>query len=418
VQLAQEHDAIEDGVPFISANRRRLVAPDTRSRVVGYLATAPTAAPGFRTDGEWVWPEALAAHARSRGAAPQEQLFEHMRQRSFLIPDHVPATLLERAAGAIHGPAVPDPRPDWDWIHLGGYADQSGPADVLLRIRSREDGSVAESSYTAAGWSASQSLRSQQTKRLDRRQYVEISGREAAALNDRLCISAHAARLTRARESEPVVGTPRFARVFDGESPAGTPWFSPHRQRIPEPDRRERIAAYLSGGRLVVRATGRMPDPMDPEGGSGLPLSYRTDGVWVWQESLAHYVLTRGVAPELEFLCHLEERGHRLPDSVAPEVVPIAGAVVKSGPPPRLPRPQLSYFWLPSGTIARSRGREPGGTETLREDLRWNPASVDQVWDQARLREVAPLHRAISEEEAVNFIDARWAAGVAVPPLD
>jgi hypothetical protein len=406
--LAQEHDAVEDGVAYISTYRRRLVAPDTRSRVVGYLATAPVAAPGFRTDGEWVWPESLADHARSLGAAPQDQLFEHMRQQWFLLPDAVSPTQLASAADACAGPAVADPAPAWDWVHLGGYLSPTAPPDVLLRVRSREDGSLAESRYQPTGWDTSHTLQAQQSRRIDQRQYVQISGREAAALNSRLGDRARDALLSRGRESEPDGGALRLARVYDGESPAGTPWFSPGRLRIPEPVRRERLAAYLMAGRLVLRVSDPMPDPMDAR--YRVPMSYRTDGCWVWQEALAHYLLTRGVAPELDLLCHIEERGYASPSGVPDGVVPVAAAVVKDGQPPRLARPAPSYWWETSGGIARSWG--PGDSDALREDLRWGRVSPERALGDGTGR------RAITEADAVAFIDARWAAGAAVPPLD
>jgi hypothetical protein len=416
--LAQDYDAVEYGVPYVSTHRRRIIAPDTRSRVAGYLTAAPEAVPGFRTDGVWVWSQVLADRART-GVAPQEQFYAHLRQRSFLLPDRIHPAVLAAAREAIHGPPTVDPAPHWDWIHLGGYtgSDASGYADAgrqldaLLRIRLREDGSVAESRYEPTGWDPghAQPRSDPPRRRVDRREFVEISGPEAAALNDRLCATAHAERVERARESMPVPGTLRLARLFDGESPAGTPWFSPARLRIPEPVRRERLAAYLLGGRLVVRVAGRSPDPLDPDQGEPVSLSYRTDGVWVWPESLAHYLRVRGVAPELEFLCHIEERGYRRPEEVPAEVVPIAGSVLKAGPSPRLPRPAVRYLWLHSGGIARVRGRAPGASDVLRDDLRWSESTVDMP---------TSAHRAITEADAVAFIDARWAAGDVLPPLD
>lgn len=410
--LAQEYDAEEQGVRFASTYRRRLVEPDTRSRVIGYLGTAPVVAPGHRTDGVWVWPESLADQARAAGVAPQDQFYEHLRKQSFLLPDQLSPQVLDRAAQAVHGPPTPDPAPPFEWIHLGDErtgADAGGEPPALLRIRLREDGSVAESRYEPTGWDPGHVLASAgpSRRRADGRRFVEITNRTAAALNDRLAGDAHAERRERGRESPPA--DLRLARLFDGESPAGTPWFSPNRLRIPEPSRRERIAAYLMGGRLVVRVSGRAADPMDPEHGKPIPLGYRTDGVWVWPESLAHYLRVRGVAPELEFLCHIEERGYRLPEDLPVELVPVAGAVVKAGPSPRLARPPVRYFWQPSGRIVRVRSRQPGGIDALRDDLRWRQSTMDQL---------ATAHRELSEAEAVAFIDARWAAGDIVPPLD
>src|SRR5262249_61380543 len=101
--LAQEFDATADGEPYLSPQRTRVNAPDLRARMVGYLATAPEAAPGIRTDGVWVGPEALAEQVRVQGARPQEQLFQHMRERGLLLPEqrsvHAPAEAAPGAAG-------------------------------------------------------------------------------------------------------------------------------------------------------------------------------------------------------------------------------------------------------------------------------------------------------------------------------
>ena len=306
--LAQEFDAVAAGRPFISANRRRIVAPDIRSRVYGYLATAPVAAPGFRTDGEWVWPDQLAEHLRTTGAAPQEQLYRHQRERYFLLPDTVPEESLREAARACASPAVPDPPPWQEWAYLAAYPESGGPPVELLRTFAREDGSLDVSQYYSHGWDKSylmQRVREGTTKLT----LATIADRPAAALNDELCSASHAYRLSAGRESQPGEGPLRLARVFDGQSPSGAPWFSPNRLRLPEPVRRRRIAAYLTAGRLVVRAAGRMADPLSGSDEPVVPLNYRTDGTWVWQEALAYYLLTRGAAPELEFLCHIEERG-------------------------------------------------------------------------------------------------------------
>jgi hypothetical protein len=158
-----------------------------------------------------------------------------------------------------------------------------------------------------------------------------------------------------------------------------------------------------------VRAAGGMVDPLAPSGDL-VPLSFRTDGRWIWQDALAHYLRTRGVAPELEFLCHIEEQGY-VPPLVPTEVVPVAGAVVKQGPPPRLAKPSVAYYLEPLGGLGRAIA---GEHDTLRPDLRWGRASFGEV----RQRLEAPQYREISEEAAVRFVDGRWSAGASVAPMD
>jgi hypothetical protein len=418
--LAQEYDAT-DGEPYLSAGRRRIWMPDTRARVEGYLATAPVVAPGFRTDGAWVWPESLADHVRSLGAAPQEQFYEHLRERHFLLPDEIGPERLEAAARALDGPGTPDPPPDQAWTYLGGFPDRASAPVALLRVRHREDGSMVESSYGLTGWEASFILRLQRDRPyLDRKQYVEISGREVADLMTRLANDVHADHVADSSESSGVAefaggtGRLRLARVFDGVSPAGTPWFSPSRLRIPEPVRRERLAAYLAGGRLVARATGEMADPLDPNGGRGVPLSYRTDGTWVWQEALAYYVLARGAAPELDFLRHIESRGYLPPADVPAEVVSLAAVLAKAGPPAP-PRRPIDYYQDGCGVVARARGGNFLASETFRLDLRWG-RSTDLL--EQHMRGEPHGYLEISERDAVEVVDARWRTGIASPPFD
>jgi hypothetical protein len=96
----------------------RLSTPDTQARVVGYLATASVAAPGFHTDGVFVWPHALATAAR-HDQAPPFDLYVHMRQSSFLLPDALPPSALAQAAALV----PPEPSP----VDSPVAADQSAP---------------------------------------------------------------------------------------------------------------------------------------------------------------------------------------------------------------------------------------------------------------------------------------------------
>lgn len=416
--LAQEFDAVDEGGPYISADRRRIHMPDTRSRVFGYLATAPVAAPGLRTDGEWVWPESLADQVRSHGAAPQEQLYEHMRARHFLLPDRLPANAIQEAARIARGAATPDPARTWKRTYLGGFEDRDTPPVTLLRVVRQPEGAIAEYAYFRDGWDVSHFLQAKSpraSQALRHQEFGEISDREAAMLVDEKCESAHRELMAAAKESEESGGSLRVARVFDGQSPAGVPWFSPGRLRIPEVTRRERLAAYLSAGRLVVRATGRMVDPVDPSLGPVVPLNYRTDGIWVWQEALAYYVRTRGAAPELEFLCHIEERGMKPPVVVPDDAVAPAAALVLAGSPPMRARAPLTYYGDERHGLVRAREDSVFDAELLRSDLRW--ALTNELWEQ-RYQGEDHGYQAITEEEAVRRVDARWATGAARPPIN
>lgn len=413
--LAQECDAVADGEAYPSTERRRIFTPDTRARLYGYLTTAPVAAPGFRTDGVWVWPERLAEHVRACGAAPQEQFYEHLRERYFLLPEAIGEEALWEAARAATGPAVPDPAPWQQWAFLAAHADPQAPPSALLRVGRSDDGSVLASQYYADGWDSSHLYREVREGR-STQMLVPITARQAAALNDRLANDTHARLLRRSRESEPRDALLRLARVFDGHSPTGTPWFSPARLRLPEAVRRERIAAYLRAGRLVVRATGLMADPLTGGSEPVVPLNFRTDGTWVWQEALAYYLLSRGAAPELEFLCHIEERGYRPRDDVSDDVASAAAALASATPPPPLPQVAVTYYREPGGrVVCRARRGEYFDADAYRMDRRWGGTSVLAV---QFLRGGSDEFEPVPEADAVHTIDARWAADDAQPPFD
>jgi hypothetical protein len=110
----------------------------------------------------------------------------------------------------------------------------------------------------------------------------------------------------------------RVAAVFDGEAD-GAPFFTPDRVRVIDPEGRAALLRYLTGAPLVIRAAGLEPDPLDPSRGHAVPVGYRSDGVWVWQEATAYYLAERWVAPEDDLLAHIEEADFTaatLPDEV------------------------------------------------------------------------------------------------------
>lgn len=103
----------------------------------------------------------------------------------------------------------------------------------------------------------------------------------------------------------------RFARLFDRVSPSGEPYFAPDRARIADPEERARIAAFLRSGAVIRRVTARDGDRLDLGPGRVVPMSTRTDGTWIWNESLCYRLEAHGVAPDPDFLATSWKAGTR-----------------------------------------------------------------------------------------------------------
>jgi hypothetical protein len=82
---------------------------------------------------------------------------------------------------------------------------------------------------------------------------------------------------------------------------------------------RAEMVAFLTGAPLVV---------VRPDG------SYRTDGMWVWPESIAEFVLATGIPPEDEFFLHIEDRAFCFPAELEPGVLDRARLLLMEPSPP------------------------------------------------------------------------------------
>lgn len=102
------------------------------------------------------------------------------------------------------------------------------------------------------------------------------------------------------REQAPPV---RLARVFDhdGRFAADHP--------VLEGETLSRVAAYLEAGAPVLGTASCLPDVVTPERGAVVPMSYRTDGRWLWTDSVTYYLREYGLAPEPDLLSHVAAAG-------------------------------------------------------------------------------------------------------------
>src|SRR5262245_33715875 len=103
----------------------------------------------------------------------------------------------------------------------------------------------------------------------------------------------------------------RIAPLFDPATPDGSvpisdgrP-FAPTRPSVDDPVERQRLTAYLRSGTLILFTTATDTDRVDRTRGAVVPMSFRTDGVWVWSEAVTYYLSAHRVAPAAEFYRHI-----------------------------------------------------------------------------------------------------------------
>jgi hypothetical protein len=98
----------------------------------------------------------------------------------------------------------------------------------------------------------------------------------------------------------------RTPRVYDGLDEAGRPVV----ERVPlSPEEREQVLAYLDAAPVVLAARTYEADAFDPSRIDVVPLTFSTDGSWVWPGAVAYYLREHEIAPDPELLTHI--RGHR-----------------------------------------------------------------------------------------------------------
>ncbi|GAA2025162.1 hypothetical protein GCM10009839_23960 [Catenulispora yoronensis] len=96
----------------------------------------------------------------------------------------------------------------------------------------------------------------------------------------------------------------RLAKVFDGATD-GVPYYKPDHPRL-TPTERGPVLAYLNAGAPLLMTTASEPDIVDPARGEVVPMSFRTDGEWIWNDALTYYIEEYGLAPEPDFLAAME----------------------------------------------------------------------------------------------------------------
>ncbi|MCE0537938.1 hypothetical protein LWF15_20805 [Kineosporia rhizophila] len=113
--------------------------------------------------------------------------------------------------------------------------------------------------------------------------------------------------------SEPTAPV-RMARVFDSVDAERGPLFDDGHPRIDDLDEVILLLRYLGSGLPVLTTAVTMADVMDPRRPEVVPLTFRTDGRWVWTDAITYYLERYGLAPEPELLYHLQLAKNSEPD--------------------------------------------------------------------------------------------------------
>jgi len=129
---------------------------------------------------------------------------------------------------------------------------------------------------------------------------------QAAALEDSalLWVAQDEAQPSELDEGPPF----KVARVFDFADLDTGPGFHPGHRVVTDPAERDRLLKYLTSGTPVLNTTAGMLDVLSPVSGPIVPTGFRTDGGWIWTDTVAYYLERHGLAPDEDLAAHIEAR--------------------------------------------------------------------------------------------------------------
>jgi len=139
---------------------------------------------------------------------------------------------------------------------------------------------------------------------------VEVCGPGSTVPAYQSTACAHAALIWAAEDTRQV----RLAAVFDAVDPDRGPMFDPAHPVIEDLDELTELLEHLNNGLPVLTTSATMTDIMDPDRRDVVPLTFRTDGVWVWNDATSYFLERYGLAPEPDLLEHLRGRQEHSPE--------------------------------------------------------------------------------------------------------
>jgi hypothetical protein len=113
------------------------------------------------------------------------------------------------------------------------------------------------------------------------------------------------------REPDPGV---RMAALFDGVDPQTGPYMSSDHPTIDDDEDRAGLLRYLRAGEPLLVTTAVMDDVVDPTRGRRVPMSFRTDGSWIWTDGTVYYLAEHHLIADDELAEHIRELNYEIPD--------------------------------------------------------------------------------------------------------
>lgn len=102
-----------------------------------------------------------------------------------------------------------------------------------------------------------------------------------------------------------------IARDFDSVDPVTGPAFDPDHPTLSAGDEAGRVLDFLESGDVLLGTTAREHDIFDGSLGEVVGQTFRTDGTWIWTDTVAYYLRTYALAPDPELLAHIRRTGYR-----------------------------------------------------------------------------------------------------------
>jgi hypothetical protein len=104
----------------------------------------------------------------------------------------------------------------------------------------------------------------------------------------------------------------RIAPLIDGFVGVG-PGGCEDAEILEDDHERELILRYLDAGAPVLITTAQIYDVIDRDRGRVVPMNFRTDGAWIWNDISSYYLRAYGFRPDRELISHIRANGYEIP---------------------------------------------------------------------------------------------------------